>query len=191
MTRWEWVRSWAVKWLLGRPRRRSPAVTVLLFCLHATAVSVLLLALLAAVVSRQISPFYGWVEGTPLDAFGQYLVGFVNQQDLVWRRRVAQAPLLNDEAEAREYLEEEIRRLRPTHTFLLHNGTVLFGRVLEETANRIVVVCDSDRGPVTTRLRDRDIKWQKKIVYPAVELFPEDVRFLLNFPGYGYYYLPP
>lgn len=182
------IRRWLCR---DRGRSRGRLSTVLFSLLHLASLGVLLLAVLAAIVSRGITPLCHWIEDTPLETVGLYVVGFLSKQDLLWRRRLAAAPLLKDEAEARDYFIQEIERLRPTHGLALRSGATLFGRLDRLRPGTYRLEHETDDGTAATLLSAADIRWHKKIVYPPVELTPGDVRFLLEFPAFKYYYLAP
>ena len=179
-------------WLFGGVRRPRPrGVAFLLVVAHVTSLTALGLALLAAVVSRDIAPFHGWIKDTPLERAGIYMVALVSEQDLAWRHRLARLPLLSDEARARDSLTREIERLRPSHGVILSDGSTLFGRLEETGEGTFLLRYEGESGEVLKELRADDIRWRKKVVYPPVELSAQDVRFLLDFLSFKHYYLPP
>ncbi len=171
--------------------RRSRGRRVVLAVAHLASLGLLFLALLAAIVSLRIEPFHGWLEDTPLEGVGRAVVGFVSRQDLLWRRRLAGAPLLKDEIEARDLFVSEILRIRPTHAVALRDESALFGH-LEKTGPDTLEFTSETEDGVTTRVLTADqVVWQRQIEYAPVELLPEDVRFLMQFPDLKHYYIPP
>lgn len=175
----------------GKRRKRRPLASWIMAVLHIASLAALLCIVCAAVVSRQINPIYGWIAETPLHQLGQYIICILSKQDLLWRRRLAGAPLLKEEEKARQELISRIEQTRPTHGVRLTDGRSLFGSLEEHQPGTYTFEFEDDDGTVVLNLSDADIRWQKRIVYPPVELMPEDVRFLLNFPNFTYHYLPP
>jgi hypothetical protein len=175
----------------GKREKRRPLVSAIMAALHVVSLAALLCVVCAAIVSRQINPFYEWIAETPLHRVGQYIVGILSEQDLLWRRRLAGAPLLQDEEKARQELISRIEQTRPTHGVLLTDGRRLFGSLTEIEPGAWTFEFEDKDGVDRLKLTDTDIRWHKRIVYPPVELMPEDVRFLLNFPNFTYHYLPP
>ena len=179
-------------WLRLNPqRKRSRTSAVILGLMHTASLTALFLALITAVVSRQIIPFYGWIQGTGLERVGLYFVGVATRQHLLWRRSVAGAPLLKEEAEARDMFVQEVERVRPTNVVVLQDNTVLFGRLAATETGESEITYEDDAGPQVRTLAEADVKWTKRIVHAPVQLMPQDVRFLLNFPDYKYYCIPP
>jgi len=184
----DWLSKW--RWL-RRERPRSNASGLALALVHGASLTALLLVVLAAVVNQRLSPVYGWIEHTPLERVGAWVVTLVHRQKLFWQHRLAAAPLLKEEEEAREYLVREIMAARPSHVVILRNGAVLYGRLEEVEPGVLILTSDGVRGTEARRLPEAEILWSKKFVHPPVELQPADIRFLLHFPDFRYHYMPP
>ena len=180
-----------LEWLRQCGRKRPKGSTVALAVLHLLSLAVLLVMLVAAVVNRRISPFYTWIKDTPVEKLGLRIVDIVSNQDRHWRRRLAGGPLLAEEAAARDNLIEAIKRDRPTHGLLVEGKGALFGRLETLEPGRCRLEFEDEDGQHVRELTDAQIVWRKRIAYPPVELMPEDIRFLLDFPDCKYYYMPP
>jgi len=104
---------------------------------------------------------------------------------------LAQMPVLGGEQKVRDLLVGEIERWRPTHGVVLQDGTMVFCRLLVDGEKLVGLECDTGAGTEVLRVTAVDVALEREIVYPDIELLPEDCRFLLEFPGFRYHYLPP
>jgi hypothetical protein len=158
--------------------------------LCALAVLILLVLANAVVVARRIPPVAGWIHQTPIENLGRFVAGQVARQDLWCRRWLNRLPLLAAQARARQELERQIEVARPTHMLVLRDRRVLWGRCEPRTAHTAPVKVNV--------LEEGHREFPVEQVARLVELMPTpvrltaaDARFLINFPGFNYYDIPP
>ncbi|MEA2013595.1 MAG: DUF1570 domain-containing protein [Verrucomicrobiota bacterium] len=153
--------------------------------------SFLLLMVLLAVIKKQIPPFYGWLEDTQIENTGLYILGRLREEQIQWHRKWRNKPLSESEIETKKTFSEQIKSLRPTHAVLLEDGRSFTGILKEQDENFYHFTYHTNSKIVSFNLKDSDIKWKKKFVYPPIELSPRDVRFLINYSEYELRYMPP
>jgi hypothetical protein len=147
--------------------------------------------MLAVIVSHQTHPFYDWIRDTPLERVGRRLVAVICEQQLRWRERLVDARLLREEDSARQSLIAEIERIRPTDAIVLGDGRLLFGRASAAGEGLLSIRVDAETGPALLKVPQTSVRWRQSLPCPPVDLAPRDVRFLLNFPDFRHYYMPP
>jgi hypothetical protein len=107
------------------------------------------------------------------------------------RGYVADAPLIEDEVEAAATMAAVMRESQPTHCVLLDNGRVLVGRIEGDGGRRPLLRLRGPGGVEKVELDSRNVERTLDLGQPEIELAPRDVRFLMEFPDFDHYYLPP
>ncbi len=166
---------------------------LLLTGLHICALLLLSLSVFAAVVSRRIQPFYSWIEQTPIEQLGFAIQNMIVQQDRGWRQRLANVPLLDDELETLAYFVDEIQEARPNYMVLLKDGTQIYAKEAEPGDEYLQIVYHDSGNSENKHLEVPldAVQLRKHLIHPPIELLPEDVRFLMEYPGFSYFFLPP
>lgn len=137
------------------------------------------------------NPVYSQVVGTPVETYLNHFFFFLRKQQITLHQQAGETPLLADEKKAANTIIAQMQNILPTHAILLNSGKKVFGRLIHKFPDRLVLDVFDGREHHQQEIFTRDIKLNKRILIPPVELSSRDIRFLISFGNYNAYCLPP
>jgi hypothetical protein len=164
---------------LSRPR-------LLIALLNLALLPILAALFLAAVSKRQMQPMYSWIEDTPLATIGDRLANLFGGQAFSFARGLE----IDRRDEAEALVARMIARM-PTHTIVTADSSIYYGQLTRRDEQKIQLSAVDGRLNETAFISVSELRLNKPLVHPEVELDQRDAHFMLRHENLRHFCLSP